>query len=75
MSDFIKTLLDEAHVDYLNGAYEESVRKLKSIKLRIKEKNKFDNLVNKEIKYDNEYMKEEIKSRNESTDEIEYINR
>ena len=55
MSDFIKSLIDEAHVDFLNRQYDESIRKLKSIKIRVNDKNILGRMANKENNIDEEY--------------------
>lgn len=74
MSDFIKSLIDEAHIDYLNGLYDECIRKLKSIKLRLTDKNMFDEFNNEEQTIDSSYQKKENEARHTAPDEINYIN-
>ena len=55
MSDFIKSLIDEAHVDFLNRQYDESIRKLKSIKIRVNDASILGRMQSKENNIDTEY--------------------
>lgn len=52
---FITSLVDEAHVNFLNRNYDEVLRQLKSIKLRVKKKEHLDLIQEKEKFLDNEY--------------------
>ena len=73
MSDFIKNLIDEAHVDFLNRQYDECIRKLKSIKIRVNEPELLGRMQGKENNIDVEY-----KTRYNnitSNDDVEFLNK
>jgi len=73
MSDFIKSLIDEAHVDFLNRQYDECIRKLKSIKMRVKNPEHLGKMQIKENNIDSEY-----RSRYKnvtSNDDVEFLNK
>ena len=73
MSKFLDTLLDEAHVDYLNNGFDECIRKLKSIKLRINDTSLLGRMQKKENDTDQEYQMRWTKI--QSSDDIEYVNK
>jgi len=73
MSDFIKSLIDEAHVDFLNRQYDECIRKLKSIKIRVVDTNILGRMTSKENQVDTEYKTRYANI--QSSDDVEFLNK
>lgn len=73
MSEFIKRLIDEAHVDFLNRQYDECIRKLKSIKIRVADTSILGRMTAKENNVDTEYKTRYAKTT--SSDDVEFLNK
>ena len=56
MSEFINTLIDEAHVNLLNRNYDEAIRQLQSIKLRMNDDVFLGKMQRKENEINEEYQ-------------------
>jgi hypothetical protein len=73
MSEFIKSLIDEAHVNLLNRNFDEAVRQLKSIKLRVNDDGFLGRMTKKENDIDQEYH---LRYKNISAnDDVEMLNK
>ena len=75
MSEFIKSLIDEAHVNLLNRNFDEAIRQLQSIKLRVNDGGILGRMQQKENEIDKEYQTKYNNIKNNSTDDIEFLNK
>ena len=75
MSEFLKSLIDEAHVNLLNRNFDEAIRQLKSIKLRINDEVNLGKMQRKENEIDQQYQTQFRQTKNNSNDDIEFLNK
>jgi len=73
MKDFINSLIDEAHVNLLNHNYDESIRQLKSIKLRMNDDGFLGRMQRKENEIDQEYQTKYKQL--QANDDVEFLNK
>ena len=73
MSEFIKSLIDEAHVNFLNRNYDESIRQLKSAKLQVDDEILLGRMVKKEQNIDDEYHQRYTQIN--ADDDVEFLNK